>query len=237
LPASFDRLFQKCSETLQATTDLVFPPCCALCHARLFSSDPIVCDDCERQLVLLSAPSCDQCGMPLDMPDEDCTFCVGRTLHFVRAQAVLEFNQPVQTLIHLLKYRDRRSVGRFLGHRIGKIVVHESWFSHIDRIVPVPLHAVRRRERGYNQAEEIARGLAFCTHIPVDAGALLRRHSTRSQTRLSVDERRTNVRNVFGVSTGRHFKNARIALVDDVYTTGATLDECAAGTGGRRRRC
>lgn len=228
-------MFSNMTSALHTAVDLIFPPCCALCHARLPSAAEVVCPDCAAQLSPLASPSCERCGMPLDLPDQACAACAGRTFHFVRARAALEFNQPVQRLVHLLKYRDRRSVGRYLGQWVGKVVVTEGWFSHIDSIVPVPLHAARLRERGYNQAEVIAQGLSAFTGLRVDPAAVIRRKMTKSQTRLTIEERRRNVNEVFGVPAGRNLSGARIVLVDDVFTTGATLDSCARAlveTGG-----
>ena len=138
------------------------------------------------------------------------------------------FNQPVQTLIHLLKYRRRRSIGLFLGECLGKIIVCEPWFAHINTIVPLPLHSVRLRERGYNQSERVAKGFSNYTGLPIEPGLVVRRRPTKTQTRLNLEQRRENVKDAFETPPGQTLKGMHIALIDDVLTTGASLDSCAS---------
>ena len=212
---------------MRVTADLIYPPLCALCQCRLSSPAELICEPCQTQLLPVSTPCCDRCGFPLETPDQSCEACQGRTLHFLRARSALMFNQPVQALIHLLKYRRRRSIGVFLGECLGKIIVCEPWFAHIDTIVPLPLHSVRLRERGYNQSERIAKGFADYTGVPMNTGLVVRRRPTKTQTRLSIEQRRENVKDAFATPPGQSLKGRHIVLVDDVLTTGASLDSCA----------
>lgn len=137
------------------------------------------------------------------------------------------FNDPLQNLIHSLKYCHRPGIGIYLGEEIGKIVVYEPWFSHIDIVIPVPLHKGRLRERGYNQSEFIAQGISRFTGLPILTDGILRTIHTRSQTTLTPEKRLVNMANVFFVPHKQELKGFTIVLVDDVFTTGATLDSCS----------
>ena len=130
-------------------------------------------------------------------------------------------------MIHALKYRHRPGIGYYLGEQLGKIVVGESWISHINKIVPIPLHKGRQRERGYNQSEFIARGLSNLTGIPIHTKSVIRTRHTRSQTTLTPEKRLVNVRDVFLVPNNQELNGCVFGLVDDVFTTGATLDSCS----------
>jgi ComF family protein len=165
--------------------------------------------------------------MPSGLPEEECLACAGRTFHFTGACAALIFDQAAQKMIHELKYHHRRSVGRFLGALLGKKIVRESLCPHISCIVPMPIHPVRRRERGFNQAEVIAEGVSSVTGWPVQNGLIKRTRWRSSQTALTTEERTRNVKSVFGIAETAVLEGMRVALVDDVFTTGATLDSCA----------
>ncbi|MGB3801421.1 MAG: ComF family protein [Lewinella sp.] len=131
-----------------------------------------------------------------------------------------------QNLIHALKYHDRPDIGTTLGRSFGLLLQKAEKLSDVTGIVPVPIHQRRRRQRGYNQAEKIANGLAESLSLPVFPDALKRTSFAGSQTKMSKLERLENVRNSFGTGPG-DFSGAHLLLVDDVLTTGATLDFCA----------
>jgi ComF family protein len=133
----------------------------------------------------------------------------------------------LSTLIHGFKYHHRRRQAAYLCACARRRTDLTAWIAGFDALVPIPIHAVRRRERGYNQAEAIALGLAPFCGKPVWPKALLRKRATRSQTRLSKGERGRNLEGAFAAATER-VKGKRLLLVDDVFTTGATTEACAA---------
>lgn len=138
-----------------------------------------------------------------------------------------DYIASIQPLIYALKYGNRPRLGVELGRELAELLASQSASSY-DALVPVPLHTVRIRERGYNQAEYIAKGIAAILHIPVQPTWIRRSRYTRSQTLLSAKERTRNLQNVIVGGKQRDFiKNMRILLVDDVITTGATLNSCA----------
>jgi ComF family protein len=135
----------------------------------------------------------------------------------------------IQTLIHELKYQNKRSIGVFLGEVIGQSIKNDPDFSTADVLVPVPLHKIRLRERGYNQSELIAKGVSNATGIKVIGDLLIRTRNTETQTKLNFEERKENVKDAFFINV--KYKNfiidKKAIIVDDVITTGSTINECA----------
>jgi ComF family protein len=135
----------------------------------------------------------------------------------------------MQDIVHLLKYRGMTSIGVELGRMLGQKILYEGRFDPSGVLVPVPLHRLRRRERGFNQSELICRGVSAITGMPLRNDLLIRRSNTRSQTKLTLEERKVNVKDAFGVNEKRkkEVRDAAIVLVDDVITTGSTIESCA----------
>jgi len=130
-------------------------------------------------------------------------------------------------LIHLLKYTRRLSLANRIGKLMSKLVIEDNFLRRAQLIIPVPLHPTRIRERGYNQSELLAKNLGECLNIPMSKKSLLRVRNTKSQTKLTPEQRKENVKGAFMVRDTVDIVNKHILLVDDVATTGATLDECA----------
>jgi ComF family protein len=143
---------------------------------------------------------------------------------------VFEKEGGIKDVIHHLKYKNIRSIGERLGHEAGALIMASPSFSDADYLLPVPLHKLTLRERGYNQSEHISSGISEITHIPKVTSFLARKKYTRSQTKLDPVERNRNVEGAFEVPEGsRQFvKGKKLILVDDVITTGSTLGACAA---------
>jgi len=189
--------------------DLLYPPVCWICDSIMQDSDP-VCPACLDKLV---------------------PFQVGANAlpaghyHFDRCYILYEFEDPLRRMVHLLKYRQCRGIAALLAAETP-VLCPEISANAYDCITAVPLHPVRQRERGYNQSMLLAGQLAAQLQITLEAGILQRTRSTPSQTKLSRAERQKNVAGAFRadlVSPPGH-----VLLVDDVITTGSTLDACAA---------
>jgi ComF family protein len=146
-----------------------------------------------------------------------------------RAAAFYYFNKgsKVQTMIHKLKYKGRKDVGIRIGEIYGKELAKASAFSSTDLIIPVPLHPKRQRKRGYNQSECFANGLAMSMNVRVNTTALIRTVASQTQTKKSRISRWDNVSEIFEVKKPEELTGKNILLVDDVMTTGATLEACA----------
>jgi ComF family protein len=133
----------------------------------------------------------------------------------------------LQHLLHALKYQGKKEIGIFLGRQFGYALQGIPWTNTIDLILPVPLYIKRYKERGFNQSKLLAQGLQEILTIPIDATILQRVRNTESQTLKTREDRANNMKDAFVVAKGELLKNKHVLLIDDVLTTGATLEACA----------
>lgn len=200
--------------------DLLSPRTCAVCHRRLSISEQTVCAGC-----LLDMPRTNFARRPYD--NEMAQLLWG--LMPVERVAALFFYQPharLSKIVYALKYGDRPDYGWQMGRLAAREMEADGFFEGIDMVMPLPLARSRRRERGYNQSEEIARGIAEATGLPVGSDIVERRSFAVSQTRLNRWERNENVRNAFRLKNGAAAHGRHILLVDDIMTTGSTIIAC-----------
>jgi ComF family protein len=205
---------------LEDLMHLIAPALCPACGVVLAADEGAVCGACRSSLEPAPFPR----DLYLDLigffpPEEIALDAVGALFSFRRGG-------PVQNLIHALKYHGASRLGTELGHELGRGLALFREFEQVDLVVPIPLHAARRRERGFNQAEAIGRGIASALGIAIEPRAVTRRSNTRSQTRLDAEERVSNMTAVFR-AVGGAVAGANVLLCDDVLTTGATLNACA----------
>ncbi len=200
---------------------LFFPRLCPACHNALLKHEEVLCTLCLFQLP--------KTGFHL-LPDNPlCTMFWGRVpLAHVAACCFFRKGGRVQRLIHLLKYHGRQDIGHYMGRMYGQQLRLSGFYDHTEVIVPVPLHPKKKRKRGYNQSECIACGLAESLQIPIDCKTLIRTTASESQTRKSRYGRWENVKEIFAVSDLKALEHKHILLVDDVLTTGSTIEACAA---------
>lgn len=198
----------------------IAPRSCLLCGAA--SNTQPLCPGCRHDLPWHRQPQCPQCALPT--PDGQlCGACLRRPPAFDRTRAALTYAFPVDQMIPRLKYHGQLAIAPVLGECLAQALEHAP---RPDRLVAMPLHAQRIRERGFNHATEIARTLARQLSLPLDLDSCRRTRDTPPQMGLKHDARRRNVRGAFSCSAG--VQGQRIALVDDVMTTGTSLDELAA---------
>jgi competence protein ComFC len=203
---------------VSALIDLFYPQRCVGCEKR--ASD-LLCRTCFEALPEIWRPVCDRCGLPTAFETFVCEECKGVDFAFEGARAPMRYEGVGKEIVHVLKYRgyfrvvDRLAAPLMVGALGGD--------RRFDAVVPVPLHPSRLRRRGFNQAELLARGVAKKMNAPVsDTLQVVRR--TRDQVDLSASERWENVTGAF---SARGRVRGRILLVDDVFTTGATMNSCA----------
>jgi ComF family protein len=216
-------------ELLEAAVSLLYPPFCTVCGESVRAGD-YVCRKCESKAIRITAPFCEKCSEPFEgsiTSTFTCANCAHRTLHFDAAVAAYRGRGIVRHVVHEFKYARqihlRHLVARWLHDALQDERVRDQNF---DVIVPVPLHAARQRERGFNQARLLAEILSTKTSIP--AKPLLERiRYTTTQTALDRAERIENLHNAFRLRKKANVRALRVLLVDDVLTTGATLSECA----------
>jgi ComF family protein len=197
----------------------VVPPACLLCGARSTRS---LCPGCLADLPWHRQPQCPQCALPT--PDGQlCGACLKHPPAFDRTHAALAYAFPLDRMIPRLKYHGQLAIAPVLGECLAEAAAAAP---RPDRLLAMPLHAKRIRERGFNHATEIARTVASQLGLPLDLESARRIRDTPPQMGLKHDARRRNVRGAFMCSGG--VQGQRIALIDDVMTTGTSLDELAA---------
>lgn len=200
--------------------DLIYPRTCAACGNTLYQHEEVICSFC-----LLHLP---KTFFHKDAHNPLLSLFWGKMpVEMVSSFYFYNKGNKVQNLIHQLKYKKRPEIGVYIGKRYGNYLKKSPYFSGIDVIVPVPLHQSKKKIRGYNQAEMIVQGLSSSMGIPYDTTSFIRSEATATQTRKSKQERWENVKNKFKVEAPDQIKSKHILLVDDVITTGSTMEACA----------
>ncbi|MBM3957148.1 MAG: ComF family protein [Gemmatimonadetes bacterium] len=202
-----------------AAADLLFPARCVHCG----EPGRLLCDRCIGISVRLTGPACRSCAAPMPSGDR-CWRCAERPPATSRTVALFQMDGPIRTAVHRLKYEDLRAVAPVLGDLMAAHPALDR--VHADVVMPVPLHRRRLRSRGYNHAELLARPVAVRLGVHVDTRTLRRVRASPPQVEAADEaERRLRVADAF--EAGAAASGKRVLLVDDVCTTGATLDACA----------
>lgn len=205
---------------IDAIIGLFYPQVCAACGASLFKWEKLVCTRCRSFLP--------KTGYEKNEDNPLARIFYGRVrLKAVTACFFFSKEGKVQHLIHELKYKGNSDAGVFLGQELGKTLKEAPLFQGLDYLIPVPLHPKREKERGYNQSMMIAQGISEVTGIPIGDRFLLRSVHTATQTHKSKEERWQNVKDIFELRHAEQLENKYVLLIDDVLTTGATLEACA----------
>lgn len=205
---------------LNELSHLFFPNCCPVCDSKLLPSEEGVCLKCLHKL-----PKTNN----FKEPDNLVEIRLAGRFPFDRIASFCIYSKQgvLQPLIHQLKYNNKKEIGILLGKLFGKDLTNSEFIQPIDFVVPVPLHTKKLKERGYNQAEMIADGLSQSTSIPVSAENLMRVIHNPTQTKQTKTQRWENVKDIFDIRQPQLFANKHVLLVDDIITTGSTLEACA----------
>jgi ComF family protein len=200
--------------------DLLFPRWCVGCGKE----GDFICSVCLKSLPRITPPICPRCGQP-QLNAVICPVCVGWQASIDGIRAPFKFDGAIRRAIHQLKYNNLRAMAALLGSWLGDYL--EAYPLPAEVLVPVPLHRKRLRERGYNQSRLLALELSRLSGLPLVDDCLVKEHYTTPQARtLNVDERRSNVADAF-VCRDLRLEGRAVLLIDDVATSGATLDACA----------
>lgn len=208
--------------------DLIIPPRCAMC-AKVVASPHTLCPDCFAKLEFITAPICKVCGLPLDISERHemiCARCaaVSKT-YFDFARAAVIYNDASRKIISDFKYYDKTELVKIMAKFIYAIAGID--YAKFDFIIPVPIHKDRLRLRKYNQAALLAKELSSLINKPYYVNLLVKEKATLTQAELNYSLRQKNIKNSFSVTNPTKIKGAKIILIDDVITTGATMNECA----------
>lgn len=211
-----------------AGLDWLYPPQCGGCG----QPGSRWCANCERALRLIGPPVCLLCGLPLQT-NGICPDCQEFPPPFTALRSWAVYNGPLRKAFHRLKYEGDLALGETLSRPLGVLLASLSW--PIEIVAPVPIGRARRKERGYNQAALLAYPLALCSGIPYQSHALGRKRETRTQVGLNPLERKLNVADAF-IADREIVEGKSVLVVDDITTTGATLNACAQALHGAGAR-
>jgi ComF family protein len=223
---------------IDSLASVLFPAPCAICGQTLTTASRIpVCAPCLDELERIPEPICACCARPLVSAGGQtnmtatielrCRLCRTNFYAFDRARSLAVYNRALSEAVLLLKYEQVTSLADWFGARLAEIALEAAPEWRADVVVPVPLHRERRRERGYNQAELIAKPVARRLRLRLDANLLIRTKPRPPQLVLSRAEHWKSVRGAYATRYGMKIDNLRVLLLDDVLTTGATLDACS----------
>lgn len=215
------KIKKKLFKVLDRCLSLLYPRTCCFCGKVSVTE---ICDDCREKAIYIEEPRCKKCGKPVRYEEQEyCYDCQKKTFYFEQGKNLWLHTGCVRFSIYQFKYHNRRIYGEFYAKEMFRLYSRQIREWGIDVIIPVPLHARRLRTRGYNQAEIVARKLGELCQIPVDTKSVVRKRETQPQKELSHRERKKNLRDVFEVKKG-WVQPKRILLIDDIYTTGSTID-------------
>ena len=218
-------------EAFRDLADVLFPPRCHSCRkvAEKLTND-LFCPACEEKIRYIHTPLCPACGVPYDNSegsDHICGDCLTAPKPFAVARSVAVFDGILLEAIHAFKYRNKTGMGVGLGRMMTCDSYPGMDMQGYTIIMPVPLHIRRLRERGFNQSLLLAKVLSARYAIPLDFVTLRRERDTPPQTTMGRKERQANIKGAFAVADKERVREQHVLLIDDVYTTGSTLAECA----------
>ncbi|MDD6207376.1 MAG: ComF family protein [Clostridiales bacterium] len=217
----------------EAVVSLLYPRRCPVCQEAVLPRNALVCQNgCEKRFHVIEEPRCKCCGKPLEQPRQEYCYDCRKTPHtFQYGYAMWLYDSTMARSIAAFKYKDRREYGEYYGSCMAK--KYGKWLCSLECpvLVPVPVHKRRYRKRGYNQAQVLSEVISRKTGIPVAADWLIRIKNTAPQKELDDQERLKNLLQAFGVreeKTSFYIRKYRsVILIDDIYTTGSTLESCA----------
>ena len=203
--------------------NLIFPKTCLHCGNNLATNENLICENCVKKLVFRTGEFCPKCSSVLK--SNKCEMCEEINYTFDNAFSAFKYSKVVKSLVHSIKYKEYKKVGKFLA-----IYMTEYWKKYVkiddvDYVIPVPLHKVKKRMRGYNQAKIIGENFAKLMNFKFDSSLIKRINFTKTQTKLTKLQREKNIKNAFEVSDAKKIQNKKFLIIDDVFTTGSTVNE------------
>ena len=219
------------TKLISVAIDYLFPPKCLICGSReLYRLGYFLCKNCFDSISFISHPFCTRCGKPFfteSIRGHVCGDCLIQEPYFYLVRSLGRYEGTLEKIIHHLKYKQKFTMGNLLALLLENIPSDGISFGSYDLFIPVPLHIKRLRQRGFNQSVILGKILNKKYRVPLKTMVLQRSVYTLPQVNLPVKERKLNVRNAFRVKDHRLIQGKKVLILDDVFTTGATLNECA----------
>ena len=219
-------MVKKSKSVFKAFLDVLFPPVCYVC-GKVCSSKYGLCGECLEKIKHIPPPHCPKCGRRLFGREKTCRECDPKDTSLEKSWSCCYYEDTVKDCIHLFKYSGYVGLSDVFRDIMINFAKKNKINSDIDIVVPVPAFGVKKRERSYNHAEVLANSLSENFNIPCDSKNLRKIKWTQSQSELDKTKRTKNLKDSFLVVDKEIFKGKNVLLVDDVYTTGATIKECA----------
>ena len=213
---------------LNRALDLIYPRRCPVCDEAVDIPGRLICTECEGTFIQISGPYCLKCGRPIqDDSRELCEGCRTHMHEFTRGRAAFVYDDGLKESIYRFKYGGRREYADYYAGRMDELL--GTWIRSLrpDAFIPIPVHKSRLRERGYNQAGLLAEGLSKLTGIPTCNEVLIRSGKTAVQKDLGASERQNNLKKALKIGSDV-VKLKNIVLIDDIYTTGSTMNAAAS---------
>jgi len=206
--------------------DLIFPKRCPVCQDIVMPSGQDICEKCKSKLKYIEDPYCLKCGRPLNGNYDRCESCKNTSMDYIEGRAVFVYNDTLRKSIYGFKYNGRLEYASFYGNQIVKRLNRKLMQWNADAIIPIPLHKDRLKKRGYNQADILAKEISKYLKVPLYSDYLIRQKATKAQKNLDALARENNLKNAFKIKPNG-VKLRTVILVDDIYTTGSTINSAA----------
>lgn len=213
-------------EFVEKAISIIYPNICVLCGKNI-EADKCLCEKCRDDLEYIEEPMCKKCGKQLTQNEQEyCDDCKNKHHYFECGMGIFSYNEKIRKAIYDFKYNNMKSYAKFFGQQMATRSKKQLAYWKPEAIIPVPVSRKKYLKRGYNQAQLIGRELSRLTGIPMDTKILYRIRDTKPQKDMSKNERKKNLESAF-IITENIVKYEVVVLVDDIYTTGSTIDECA----------
>ncbi len=211
-------------QTIETAVSFIYPAQCRVCEKIIgIESVPYVCDTCWTNIDIISPPWCEICGIP--NAEGICADCATKPPQYGKLRTIGIYHGTLQHLIHLYKFEKRTNLVKHLGQLIIANLPNDFSFDEYDYILPIPIHKKRLRERGFNQTMLLANHISKMSNNPILMDALIREKNTSPQSSLDREARQTNIIGAFALRRSEVVRDKKLLVLDDVYTTGATVRE------------
>lgn len=220
-----EKLFETAEKIKKIVLQAFFPQRCPVCDRIAAPHGERFCSGCFRKMKVITPPWCMKCGKKLESEGEFCKDCRTRRHYFTRGRALYEYSSVADS-IYRFKYSGRQEYADSFGNEIADMLGDFIREADPQALIPIPLHKKRFRRRGYNQAELLAKSIGRAAGVPVATGKLVRIKNTKPLKLQNLTERQNNLKKAF-IMNQNEVKLERVILIDDIYTTGSTMDEAA----------